>query len=81
MESLIQVDPDQPIGDEEARIILETKLALKLLDFSRSLDSEIRANITMPLEMTEIEQLSPVMERSWNSWGTRKSAQPTTSIS
>ena len=59
VESLIQVDPDQPIGDEEARIILETKLALKLLDFSRSLDSEIRANITMPLEMTEIEQLSP----------------------
>ena len=59
VESLIQVDPDQPIGEEEAKIILETKLALKLLDFSRSLDSEIRANITMPLSMDEIDHLSP----------------------
>ncbi len=59
IESLINVDPDQPVGEEESRIILETKLALRLLDNTRTLDSDIRANITLPLDVREIEHLSP----------------------
>ena len=59
IESLIKVDPKKPFTPKEAAIVLETKLALKLLDFSRNLAADIRSKITMPLDLYEVEQLSP----------------------
>ena len=60
VKDLIKVgeDQEQEVDEKEALVIQEIKIALKLLEYTDSLDSDTRDSITMSMHFDELNKLS-----------------------
>jgi len=48
-----------PENPQEALLILEIKIALRLIDMSKDLDETIRGSMTWPVDLSELDEFSP----------------------
>jgi len=57
---LIKADDDdeEDIDENEAKVIQEIKITLKLLEYTDSLDEDTRGSITMSMHMDELDELT-----------------------
>ena len=60
VKDLIKVDEEneEDIDEDEAMVIQEIKITLKLLEYTDSLDEDTRGSITMPMQMDELDELT-----------------------
>ncbi len=60
VKDLIKVDEEneEDIDEDEAMVIQEIKITLKLLEYTDSLDEDTRGSITMSMQMDELDELT-----------------------
>jgi hypothetical protein len=60
VKDLIKVDEEneEDIDENEAMVIQEIKITLKLLEYTDSLDEDTRSSITMSMQMDELDELT-----------------------
>lgn len=60
VKDLIKADDEneEDIDENEAMVIQEIKITLKLLEYTDSLDEDTRGNITMSMQMDELDELT-----------------------
>ena len=60
IKDLIKADDDdeEDIDENEAKVIQEIKITLKLLEYTDSLDEDTRGSITMSMHMDELDELT-----------------------
>ena len=57
VEALLSIDSPSPSPEEE-QAVLEIKICLNLQDMTRDVDTEIKQNMTMPVNLNELDHLS-----------------------
>ena len=57
VEALLNIDSPSPSPEEE-QAVLEIKICLNLQDMTRDVDTEIKQNMTMPVNLNELDHLS-----------------------
>ena len=59
IKDLIKADEEEEdIDENEAMVIQEIKITLKLLEYTDSLDEDTRGNITMSMQLSELDELT-----------------------
>ena len=58
IKDLIKADEEEDIDENEAMVIQEIKITLKLLEYTDSLDKDTRGNITMSMQLSELDELT-----------------------
>ena len=59
IKDLIKADEEEEdIDENEAMVIQEIKITLKLLEYTDSLDKDTRGNITMSMQLSELDELT-----------------------